>query len=142
PVRPGREGRPRRRLVSHARPAHLADRAAPPGLVPGTARWWPGGGRRARPGRVPRLHRGVREPRQGGPVMAALSDQLLVYAILGYALAMLAYAVEYAFGSRSAVGRVATRELVGAGAPASPPPEAADAPPPAALGLAENARVA
>jgi cytochrome c-type biogenesis protein CcsB len=49
--------------------------------------------------------------------MAALSDQLLVYAILAYALAMLAYAVEYAFGSRSVVGRVATRELVGAGAP-------------------------
>ena len=29
--------------------------------------------------------------------MAAVSDQFLVYAILGYALAMLAYAVEYAF---------------------------------------------
>ena len=49
--------------------------------------------------------------------MAALSDNLLVYAILGYALAMLAYAVEYAFGSRSVVSRVAERELVGAGGP-------------------------
>ena len=49
--------------------------------------------------------------------MAALSDQLLVYAILAYALAMLAYAVEYAFGSRGVVARVAERELVGAGGP-------------------------
>jgi cytochrome c-type biogenesis protein CcsB len=88
--------------------------------------------------------------------MAALSDQLLVYAILGYALAMLAYAVEYAFGSRSVVGRVATRELVeaeqvaardpvavGAG-PAPLPAEAddevdTDAP---ARGLVENERLA
>ncbi len=63
--------------------------------------------------------------------MAAVSDQLLVYAILGYALAMLAYAVEYAFGSRSVVGRVATRKLVGAGAPAPVPG-----------GIPEDARVA
>jgi cytochrome c-type biogenesis protein CcsB len=49
--------------------------------------------------------------------MAALSDHLLVYAILGYTLAMLAYAVEYAFGSRSLVARVAQRDLVGAGGP-------------------------
>jgi cytochrome c-type biogenesis protein CcsB len=72
--------------------------------------------------------------------MAAVSDQFLVYAILGYALAMLAYAVEYAFGSRSVVGRVAERELVGAGSPAAPA-----APPtrPAGIaGLPENARVA
>src|SRR6266705_3828551 len=47
--------------------------------------------------------------------MAAVSDQLLVYAILAYTLAMLAYAVEYAFGSRGLVARLATRELVGAG---------------------------
>jgi cytochrome c-type biogenesis protein CcsB len=49
--------------------------------------------------------------------MAALSDNLLVYAILAYTLAMLAYGVEYAFGSRSLVSRVAERELVGAGGP-------------------------
>src|SRR2546430_6486510 len=53
-------------------------------------------------------------------MMAALSDQLLVYAILAYTLAMLAYAVEYSFGTRSVVGRVATRELVGAGGPLLP----------------------
>ena len=78
--------------------------------------------------------------------MAAVSDQLLVYAILGYALAMLAYAVEYAFGSRSVVARVAERELVGAGgrtaAPGAPAPVAPSAPPLAAPGLAENARIA
>ena len=59
--------------------------------------------------------------------MAALSDNLLVYAILAYTLAMLAYGVEYAFGSRSLVSRVAERELVGAGGPpaldALPTPE-------------------
>jgi cytochrome c-type biogenesis protein CcsB len=55
--------------------------------------------------------------------MAALSDQLLVYAILAYTFAMLAYAVEYAFGSRGLVARLAARELVGAGGPpvADPP---------------------
>jgi len=92
--------------------------------------------------------------------MAALSDQLLVYAILGYTLAMLAHAVEYAFGSRSVVGRVATRELVGTGdriGAAGPPADVdeidgideidddvdGDGPPAGAgLGLAENARVA
>lgn len=51
--------------------------------------------------------------------MGALSDQLLVVTILAYLAAMLAYAAEYSFGSRSAVARVATRErvpaLVGAG---------------------------
>jgi cytochrome c-type biogenesis protein CcsB len=49
--------------------------------------------------------------------MAALSDNLLVYAILAYTLAMLAYAVEYAFGRQTFVARVAERELVGAGGP-------------------------
>src|SRR5215475_8421260 len=49
--------------------------------------------------------------------MSALSNDLLVVAILGYALAMLASAAEYAFGNRGAVARVAVRqrELVGAG---------------------------
>ena len=41
--------------------------------------------------------------------MAALSDQLLVVAILGYLLAMICHAAEYAFGTRSLVGRVADR---------------------------------
>ncbi|MGH3729054.1 MAG: c-type cytochrome biogenesis protein CcsB [Micromonosporaceae bacterium] len=49
--------------------------------------------------------------------MASLSDQLLTVAVLCYAIAMLGYAVEYAFGARSLVGRVAReRELVGAAA--------------------------
>ncbi|MFC6018780.1 c-type cytochrome biogenesis protein CcsB [Plantactinospora solaniradicis] len=53
--------------------------------------------------------------------MAALSDQLLVVAILGYLLAMIGHAAEYAFGTRSVVGRAAIRPerelaLVGAGA--------------------------
>jgi cytochrome c-type biogenesis protein CcsB len=56
--------------------------------------------------------------------MAALSDHLLVVTILAYAVAMLAYAAEYAFGNRGVVARVAVRErgreLVGAGAPAGP----------------------
>jgi cytochrome c-type biogenesis protein CcsB len=54
-------------------------------------------------------------------MMAALSDHLLVAAILGYTLAMLAYAVEYTFGDRGVVARVAVRQerrvLVGAGGP-------------------------
>jgi cytochrome c-type biogenesis protein CcsB len=49
--------------------------------------------------------------------MAALSDQLLVVAILGYLVAMICHAAEYAFGARGAVGRAATadRELVAVG---------------------------
>ena len=46
--------------------------------------------------------------------MGGLSNQLLVVTILSYVLAMLAYAVEYAFGARSLVGQ---RVLVGAGGP-------------------------
>src|SRR5262245_25924573 len=51
--------------------------------------------------------------------MAALSDQLLIAAILGYALAMLGHAAEYAFGTTGAVARAAVRaprvaQLVGA----------------------------
>jgi cytochrome c-type biogenesis protein CcsB len=51
--------------------------------------------------------------------MSGLSDLLLEMTILGYALAMLAYAAEYAFGSRGVVARVAAgdRVLVGAGGP-------------------------
>jgi cytochrome c-type biogenesis protein CcsB len=51
--------------------------------------------------------------------MAGLSDQLLVVAILGYLVAMLCYATEYAFGGRGLVARVAVRagerDLVAAG---------------------------
>jgi cytochrome c-type biogenesis protein CcsB len=61
--------------------------------------------------------------------VAALSDQLLVYAILAYTLAMLAYAVEYSFGARGLVNRVATRELLSVGGgPASPEPASPAAP--------------
>jgi cytochrome c-type biogenesis protein CcsB len=54
--------------------------------------------------------------------MSALSDQLLVIAIMSYLAAMVCHAAEYAFGNRSHVGRAAARparELVavGAGAP-------------------------
>jgi cytochrome c-type biogenesis protein CcsB len=51
--------------------------------------------------------------------MGALSNQLLVVTILVYIVAMVAYAIEFAFGGRNtAVARVAARELVGSGAPA------------------------
>lgn len=49
--------------------------------------------------------------------MSALSDQLLVGAILAYLVAMVCHAAEYAFGARGPVGRAAVRparELVGA----------------------------
>ncbi|HEX8628353.1 MAG TPA: c-type cytochrome biogenesis protein CcsB, partial [Catenuloplanes sp.] len=52
--------------------------------------------------------------------MAALSDRLLVVTILGYVVAMVLHAAEYAFGTRSHVGRAAqrpARQLVGAGGP-------------------------
>jgi cytochrome c-type biogenesis protein CcsB len=51
--------------------------------------------------------------------MAALSDQLLVVAILAYLVAMVCHAAEFAFGNRSVVGRAAqrpARELVSVGA--------------------------
>ncbi|MGH8883178.1 MAG: cytochrome c biogenesis protein CcsA, partial [Stackebrandtia sp.] len=51
--------------------------------------------------------------------LADLSDQLLTVAVLCYAIAMLGYAVEYAFGARSLVGKATLdRELVGVGASA------------------------
>jgi hypothetical protein len=51
--------------------------------------------------------------------MAALSDALLVVAMLGYLVAMICYAAVYAFGDKGVVARVASREreLVGAGGP-------------------------
>ncbi|WP_432983503.1 c-type cytochrome biogenesis protein CcsB [Dactylosporangium sp. CA-233914] len=48
--------------------------------------------------------------------MGGLSNQLLAVTIFCYVLAMMAYAIEYAFGGRSVIARAATRELVGAGA--------------------------
>jgi cytochrome c-type biogenesis protein CcsB len=53
--------------------------------------------------------------------MAELSNQLMALTVLAYLAAMVCYAGEYAFGSRSHIGRAATRparQLVGAGAPA------------------------
>ncbi len=49
--------------------------------------------------------------------MAELSNQLMALTVLAYLAAMVCYAGEYAFGKRSHVGRAATRQLVGAGAP-------------------------
>src|SRR6266536_1338346 len=63
-LRPGRAGRAGRRVVPAARPAHLADRQAPPGLVPGTA-VRTGQRRRAGPQRVLRLPGGIRQPAEG-----------------------------------------------------------------------------
>jgi len=56
--------------------------------------------------------------------MSAVSDQLLVVAVLSYLAAMLCAAAEFAFGQRGVVARAATRELVsvGAGSSASPVP--------------------
>ena len=50
--------------------------------------------------------------------MSALSDPLLVVAILSYVAAMVCHAAEYAFGNRSHIGRAAqrpARELVAVG---------------------------
>jgi cytochrome c-type biogenesis protein CcsB len=54
--------------------------------------------------------------------MAELSNQLMALTVLVYLAAMVSYAGEYAFGSRSRIGRAAarpaaSRQLVGAGAP-------------------------
>ena len=79
--------------------------------------------------------------------MAALSDTLLVVAILVYLAAMLAYAAEFAFATRGVVARAAAhpRPLVGAGGPpvaqveelppateADPPDAVLTSPPPTA----------
>ncbi|MDR7279751.1 c-type cytochrome biogenesis protein CcsB [Catenuloplanes atrovinosus] len=55
--------------------------------------------------------------------MAELSDQLLVVTVLAYLVAMICHAAEYAFGTRSHIGRAALRPerelvLAGAGGPA------------------------
>ncbi|MCW6003043.1 c-type cytochrome biogenesis protein CcsB [Micromonospora sp. CPCC 205371] len=68
--------------------------------------------------------------------MAALSDQLLVIAIMSYVAAMVGHAAEYAFGQRSHVGRAAAPAapvLVGAGGPSVVEPalpSSFDPPPP------------
>ncbi|MEU8240526.1 c-type cytochrome biogenesis protein CcsB [Actinoplanes missouriensis] len=49
--------------------------------------------------------------------MAELSNQLMAFTVLAYLAAMICYAAEYAFGKRSVIGKAATRQLVGAGAP-------------------------
>jgi cytochrome c-type biogenesis protein CcsB len=67
--------------------------------------------------------------------MAHLSDVLLQVAVVAYLAAMTGYLVEYAFGTRGAVARVAgrrDRELATVGAPAPPapisPPPVSEAP--------------
>jgi cytochrome c-type biogenesis protein CcsB len=53
-------------------------------------------------------------------MMAELSNHLFAITVLTYLIAMVCYAAEYAFGSRSHIGRAAARParvLVGAGAP-------------------------
>ncbi|MBA3490002.1 MAG: c-type cytochrome biogenesis protein CcsB [Longispora sp.] len=56
--------------------------------------------------------------------MSGISDQLLAVSVLLYTFAMLGYAIEYAFGQRGAVSRIAGREavLVGAGGASDPMP--------------------
>ncbi|MEV4637978.1 c-type cytochrome biogenesis protein CcsB [Actinoplanes sp. NPDC049548] len=56
--------------------------------------------------------------------MAELSNQLMAVTVLAYLAAMICYAAEYAFGDKSHIGRAATRQLVGAGAPAVEVPPA------------------
>ncbi|MEV6305048.1 c-type cytochrome biogenesis protein CcsB [Actinoplanes sp. NPDC051861] len=63
--------------------------------------------------------------------MAELSNQLMALTVLAYLAAMVCYAGEYAFGQRSRIGKAASRQLVGAGAPIDAPVEkVAAAPPP------------
>jgi len=61
--------------------------------------------------------------------MDGLSNQLLVVTIFCYVLAMMAYAIEYAFGGRGVVARLAVREptLVGADSALSPATASASA---------------
>ncbi|GIG57648.1 c-type cytochrome biogenesis protein CcsB [Longispora fulva] len=60
--------------------------------------------------------------------MAALSDQLLTVTILLYTLAMLGYAVEYAFGIRGVVATSAVREPALIGGPSGYAPSAGEEP--------------
>ena len=64
--------------------------------------------------------------------MAELSNQLMAITVLAYLAAMVCHAGEYAFGTRSHIGRAAARparQLVGAGAPEEPPVASAEEPP-------------
>src|SRR5689334_23170244 len=47
--------------------------------------------------------------------MSALSDNLLIVAILGYLAAMILHAAEYAFGNKSQAAPAEVRELVAVG---------------------------
>jgi cytochrome c-type biogenesis protein CcsB len=60
--------------------------------------------------------------------MEQLSNDLMAATVLAYLAAMIAYAAEYAFGNRSHIGRAATRQLVGAGAPVPAPDVVVEAP--------------
>ncbi|MGH3661733.1 MAG: cytochrome c biogenesis protein CcsA, partial [Micromonosporaceae bacterium] len=74
--------------------------------------------------------------------MASLSDQLLTVAVLCYAIAMLAHAVEYAFGAQSAVGRAVRRderELVKVGSSGAGAVSEANGAGPVAVGGADSA---
>jgi cytochrome c-type biogenesis protein CcsB len=71
--------------------------------------------------------------------MAELSDSLLLAAVVTYVAAMLAYLVEFAFGTRGAVARVAARperELVTVGAATAAPPPVEAPPAPGRTGVA------
>ncbi|MGC4804904.1 c-type cytochrome biogenesis protein CcsB [Micromonospora sp. DT233] len=79
--------------------------------------------------------------------MSALSDQLVTFAILGYLVAMICHAVEYAVGNARAVAPAApARELVGAGVGApggtTVEPAAPAAAPPRGGRFADRARLA
>ncbi len=74
-----------------------------------------------------------------------MSETLLLVAVVTYVAAMLAYLVEFAFGSRGAVARVAARParaLVTVGAPAATPTVVAPAPPPPAAPTSGGAGIA
>jgi cytochrome c-type biogenesis protein CcsB len=83
--------------------------------------------------------------------MAALSDQLLVVAVLAYLVAMVCHAAEYAFGARSVIGRAAARpvrQFAAVGGvpvvdrPAAPEPTPASPAPDGRAALAGRAAVA
>ncbi len=74
-----------------------------------------------------------------------MSETLLLVAVVTYVAAMLAYLVEFAFGSRGVVARVAARParaLVTVGAPAATPTVVAPAPPPPAAPTSGGAGIA
>jgi cytochrome c-type biogenesis protein CcsB len=74
--------------------------------------------------------------------LADLSNDLLLTAVVIYALAMLAYACDFAFGPKRKVPAVRAARvpvLVGAGAGQAAPPEAGQASPPAASSAAVTA---